>query len=58
MTKEEIKLLFELGYSPKEVMEMTDEDARRILDAAEKGDLRQYATFLQWCSSTEEHQIS
>jgi hypothetical protein len=27
MTKEEIKLLFELGYSPKEVMQMTDEDA-------------------------------
>jgi hypothetical protein len=38
MTKEEIKLLLELGYSPKEVMEMTVEDARRILDAAEKGE--------------------
>jgi hypothetical protein len=32
------KPLFQLGYSQKEVMEMTDEDARRILETAEKGE--------------------
>jgi hypothetical protein len=38
MTKCEIELLRDLGHSPREIMEMTDDEARQILDRAESNE--------------------
>ena len=35
MTKREIELLRDLGHLLREIMEMTDDEARQILDRAE-----------------------
>jgi len=38
MTKREIELLRDLGHLRREIMEMTDDEARQILDRAESSE--------------------
>ena len=38
MTKREIELLRDLGHLLREIMEMTDDEARQILDRAESSE--------------------
>jgi hypothetical protein len=38
MTKSEIEMLRELGCSPREIIEMTDDEARQILDRSESNE--------------------
>jgi hypothetical protein len=38
MIKREIEMLRDLGYSPREILEMTDDEARQILDRAKSNE--------------------